>query len=183
MSGAKKEPYELYPDIWKNKTAFFTYIRGAIRSIWSRFPAKLEWKKKQLVKPPKGYTGRAKKLGKCHYCKEMFAASSLEVDHKEQAGTCNSWETAQEFMYKLLDCNDNWVLACKPCHKIKSLAERKGISFDEAAVQKKVIEICKNKEKCLAFCQSNGYTASQLSNAAKRRKAVEEVLRINSKGG
>jgi 5-methylcytosine-specific restriction endonuclease McrA len=174
----KKEPYELYPTIWKNSSSFFTYLRGAIRSIWSRFPAKLEWKKQQLVDPPKGYTGRAKKLGECHYCKEMFPASRLEVDHVEMAGKCNSWETANEFLYKLLDCNDNWVLACKPCHKCKSLAERKGISFEEALLQKRVIEICKKpKQEILAFLQERGYTGDQISNAAKRRKCVEDELR------
>jgi hypothetical protein len=176
-----KTPWELYPTIWKNKTAFFTYLRGAIRKIWNFYPPKIEWKKKQLVEPPKGYTGRAKKLGQCHYCSEMFPASKLEVDHVDMAGQCNSWETASEFMYKLLDCNDNWVLACKPCHKCKSLAERKGISFEEALIQKRVIELMKKpKQEILAYCEENDYNVSTLTNANKRRAAVEEIIRKDS---
>lgn len=172
------EPWELYPAIWKSKAAFFTYLRGQIRLTWSRFPAKLKWKAAQMVNPPKGYTGRAKKLGKCSYCNKMLPASSIEVDHIEQAGECNSWETAARFLRNLLDCNDNWCLACKPCHKIKSYAERMGIGLEEARLQKRVIEIMK-KDKCevLAFCQRNGYNSSSLSNETKRKVAVETILR------
>lgn len=174
---SSKQPWEKHPEIWKTKEAFFTYLRGNLRLIWSRYPAKLKWKASQLVSPPKGYTGRAKKLGECFYCKEMFAASHLEVDHVSQAGKCNSWDTAQEFLYKLLDCNDNWVLACKPCHKCKSLAERKGISFEEALVEKKVIEWCKKPTQIvLEFLVGKGYTASMLTNSTKRRAALTEVF-------
>jgi 5-methylcytosine-specific restriction endonuclease McrA len=172
------EPWELYPGIWKSKAAFFTYLRGQLRLTWSRYPAKLKWKAEQLVQPPKGYTGRAKKLGQCHYCGEMFAASNLEVDHVRQAGTCNSWETAAEFLYNLLNCNDNWCLACKPCHKTKSLAERDGTSFEDAKLKKKVIEFLKQPtEVIVEFCVKNGYTAGSVSNAEKRRKAVESIFK------
>lgn len=172
-----KEPWELYPSLWKSKAAFFTYLRGQIRLTWSRFPAKLKWKAAQMVLPPAGYTGRAKKLGKCTYCGEMFAASTLEVDHIDQAGECNSWETAAEFLRRLLDCNDNWCLACKPCHKVKSFAERQGTSFEEARQQKRVIEFMKQaKQVIVEFCVQNGYNERSLTNTAKRREAVTEIL-------
>lgn len=177
------EPWEKYPNIWKSQAVFFAYLRGGIRSIWSRYPAKLEWKKRQLVDPPKGYTGRAKKLGKCHYCSEMFSASALEVDHVDQAGSCNSWKTAGEFLYRLLDCNDNWVLACKPCHKVKSYAERAGVSFQIALAEKRAIAFVKSnsKEKVLAYLHSFGYNTNPLTNADKRRQAlVEHFLKENS---
>jgi len=178
MQDMTKEPWEKYPSIWKNQTAFFTYLRGHLRLLWSRYPAKLEWKRKQLVEPPKGYTGRAKKLGKCHYCQEMFAASHTEVDHVSQAGTCNSWETANRFLYNLLDCNDNWVLACKPCHKIKSYAEKEGLSFEEARAAKKVLEVMKlpTKEQ-LAFLAENGYSGDAVSNATKRKGLVTKIVK------
>lgn len=172
------QPWEAFPDIWKSQAAFFTYLRGQLRLTWSRFPAKLKWKASQLVSPPKGYTGRAKKLGKCHYCGEMFAASHLEVDHVQQAGSCNSWETAAEFMYNLLDCNDNWCLACKACHKIKSYAEKQGLDFEEARLQKRVIEWMKKPTKTIVeFLVKNGYNSNSLTNATKRRVALTEVFR------
>lgn len=178
MAVSKQEPWEKYPEIWKNKVAFFTYLRGHLRLLWSRYPAKISWKNTKLVKPPKGYNGRAKKLGKCHYCGEWFAASHLEVDHVQQAGQCNSWETSNQFLYRLLDCNDNWVLACKPCHQIKSMAEKTGMSFEEAKQAKAVLEIMKwPKRKLLDWLTSYGYNEQECSNAEKRKRLVEIILK------
>lgn len=176
MKKISSDPWELYPSIWKTKSAFFTYLRGGLRNLWQRFPAKLKWKSSQLISPPASYKGRAKKLGQCYYCKEMFAASSLEVDHVEQSGKCNSWEEAYQFLYKLLDCNDNWVLACKPCHKIQSHSQRLECSFEEAKVAKDVIAFMKKpKKEILAFLEENGYNST--TNAAQRKEAVAEILK------
>jgi hypothetical protein len=145
--------------------------------VWSKYPAKLLWKKSKLFPPPAGYVGRAKSLGTCHYCGSQFAASHLEVDHVVQAGTCNDWDTAQEFLHNLLDCNDNWVLACKPCHKIKSYAERMGTSFETALLEKKVIEFLKKpRQEVLDLCKKHGYTEAMLTNDKKRRAALTEIL-------
>lgn len=172
-----QEPWEVYPDIWKTPAAFFAYLRGGIRQIWSRYPAKLQWKKSVMQDPPAGYLGRAKKMGRCHYCKVLFAASSLEVDHVEQAGSCNSWDTANEFIHNLLDCNGNWVLACKPCHKIKSYAERQGILFEDAIIQKRVIDVMKDTEAVLALCKKYGHNVKTLTNATKRKAALEAIFK------
>lgn len=176
-----KEPWELYPSIWKSKIAFFTYLRGHLRLLWSRYPAKLKWKASQMVKPPKDYKGKAKSLGRCYYCREWFAASNLEVDHVQQAGQCNSWETANQFLHNLLNCNDNWVLADKTCHKIKSHAEKMGISFEEAAIQKQVIAFIKEHsvKEIVAFLQSREY--NNCSNATKRKAALLEIFTKEAK--
>lgn len=182
MDSQKHEPWQSYPDLWKTETAFWTFLRGSIRRMWSTYPAKLSWKSAQLTKPPKEYTGRAKKLGQCHYCKGMFSASALEVDHIEQAGQCNSWETAFEFIRKLLDTNNNWVLACKPCHKVKSYAERTGVDFKEALAEKRAIAFLKENDKqfVLDYCESFGYNARSLSNNQKRREALVEIFKKES---
>jgi len=171
-----REPWELYPSIWPTKPAFFAYLRGQLRLTWSRYPAKLKWKQSKLVSPPKGYKGKAKKLGQCHYCGEWWPASALEVDHVEFAGQCNSWETASQFLYKLLDCNDNWVLADKTCHRIKSYAEREGITFEQAREQKLIIEMMKDKKAVLALALKSGYTEQDVSNDVKRRAVLKEIL-------
>lgn len=179
------EPWEAYPSIWKTKAAFFAYLRGGLRSVWSRYPAKLKWKDSQTTtEKPEGYTGRGKSFGKCHYCGEMFTKSSLEVDHVQQAGTCNSWETANEFLHNLLDVNNNWVLACRPCHKIKSYAERSGTDFAEAMLQKQVIAFMKRgKDEILNFCHANGYPRASLKTVAQRKQAVTEILRQQKESG
>ena len=171
------EPWEAYPSIWKSQAAFFAYLRGGLRSVWSRYPAKLEWKNSKLTTDkPTGYTGRGKSFGKCHYCGEMFTKSALEVDHVQQAGSCNSWETANEFLHNLLNVNDNWVLACRPCHKIKSYAEREGLDFAEAMLAKRVVEYLKKPvAEVKRFCEAHGYT--DLSNAEKRRAALTDIFR------
>lgn len=176
-----KEPWEIHSDIWRNQTAFFTYLRGHLRLLWSRYPAKLKWKSTQLVAPPKGYTGRAKKLGVCYYCSESFSASSLEVDHVLQAGQCNSWETSQQFLRNLLDCNDNWVLACKPCHKVKSYSEAHNLTFEQARQAKLVIEILKAPVKeILAIIAKSSYNGSDTSNAAKRKALIKLIVEGNN---
>ena len=173
------EPWEKYPEIWKTESSFFVYLRGHLRNLWQHYPAKIVWKKSQMVKPPVGYTGRAKSLGRCTYCDEWFAASNLEVDHITQAGSCNSWETSNQFLHNLLNCNDNWCLACTPCHKIKSYSERTGLSFDDAALQKDVILIMKQPTKEIQeFISSYG---DFLRGNSKERK--ESVLMILSEYG
>lgn len=174
------EPWEIHTTIWKNKAAFFTYLRGHLRLLWSRYPAKIAWKNSQLIKPPNSYIGRAKKLGTCHYCTESFAASHLEVDHVQQAGQCNSWETAQQFLRNLLDCNDNWVLTCKPCHKIKSYSDAHGLTFEEARTAKMVIEAMKDKVALqLDKLRKLGY--NDVSNAEKRKVAWTDYFNKESK--
>lgn len=181
QSEAALEPWQSYPGIWKSPSAFFTYLRGSLRQIWSRYPAKLAWKQSLLTEQrPEGYLGRGKKFGKCHYCQGWFTASALEVDHVSQAGSCNTWEQAYQFLHNLLDTNDNWVLACKPCHKAKSLAERKGIDFYEALLERQANELLKgDKQKLLDIFAKFGYTTQQTSNSRKRKQALLEILSSN----
>jgi 5-methylcytosine-specific restriction endonuclease McrA len=170
----KLEPWEAYPEVWKSQSAYFTWLRGSLRRIWSTYPAKIVWKKAKLFSPPQSYTGRAKLLGQCHYCRRHFPASSLEVDHVLQAGKCNSWDTSYDFLHSLLDCSNNWVLACKECHKVKSYAERMGISLEDAQLKKNVIAILKKttKPNLVALALDAGYDPDLLSNDNGRKKFV-----------
>lgn len=173
-----REPWQCYPSIWKTEAAFWAYIRGSIRGgIWKRFPAKLEWKKQQMQPPPAGYTGRAKSMGTCVYCGELFAASHLEVDHISQAGSCNSWESAVQFIQNLTDCDSNWCLACRPCHKVKSYAERTGMDFKAALIEKQVISTMKlGKAAVLDILKKHGYNSEALRNDKLRREALTHIL-------
>ena len=188
VPGDAIEPWEHYPLIWKTEAAFWAWVRGGVRgAVWKRYPAKLDWKRDQMQPPPAGYTGRAKSMGACAYCGELFAASHLEVDHIHQAGSCNSWETMAQFIQNLLNCNDNWCLACKPCHKIKSHAERKGIDFDAAMAEKKAIALMKQgRQVVLDTLSKNGYNSSALKalrNDAQRRAALINIFTAQRGGG
>jgi hypothetical protein len=171
-----KQAWENYPELWKDEKAFMQYLRGAFRSIWSNYPAKHVWKKAQMVPTPPDFVGRAKTIGRCAFCKERFAASKLEVDHREQAGSFSNKEEAVEWFWRLLDTNDNWQLTCKPCHKIKSLQERnEGMSFEDARVQKEIIRLTKkeNKQEMLDILKASGV---ECKNQKERKEALKQIL-------
>lgn len=177
-----KNPWET-PEgsqVWKTSSEYFTWLRGALRRIWSDYPLRKVWKKEQLrpvtkeERASKKFHPSTKNVGECHYCKEDFAGSKLECDHVEGSSGCRSYETASDFLWHCAgDNGDNWVLACKPCHKIKSHQESRGFStFEEAAADKQAILICKGDEK--KWLSSKGVTPA--SNAKARRKQVLEEL-------
>lgn len=177
MDKKRKEAWENFPQIWKDEKAFMVYLRGAFRAVWSKYPAKLEWKKQQMVKPPVGYTGRAKTVGYCALCGEMGSASSFEVDHISEAGSFSNKEEAVQWFWRLLDTNDNWQIVCKPCHKCKSYADRMGIPFEDAKIAKQTIEIMKDSKKVLAMLQQHGY--NHCRNEKQRREAISKILKEN----
>jgi hypothetical protein len=168
------QPWELYPNIWKSESEYWVYLRGAFRRIWSRYPVKLEFKKKNSYPPPPDYKGRAKKFGTCALCGEQnIPISRMEVDHKFQAGSFNSRETAFEWFWNLLCAEENMQLVHKECHKIKSHAERKGISFEDAQKEKTAIALCKEK-KDIQWLKEHGIIPEK--NATKRRRQIIENL-------
>lgn len=177
---SKQMPWEAYPEIWRTEKHFLAYLRGAYRSIWSRYPAKLAWKKAQGVTPPDGYKGRAKKLAQCKQCNNWFSISSMEVDHIKEAGSFSSIDESFEWFKRIIDVNDNWQLLCKPCHKIKSHASRKDVTFEEALLEKKVIAFGKlsteeQKQKLTEIYGSD--KISSLTNKSKRLAAYKEWLK------
>lgn len=70
--------------------------------------------------------------------------------------------------------DEDLQLLCKNCHSIKTLAEKKGISFKEAEAEKQVIAICK-----LKVVEQNKWLAERgivATNAKDRRQAIKEEL-------
>jgi len=141
-----KQPH-LQSDLWKTESEWWAWLRGKSRQIWSDFPPRNDFKRGKLVPnfDGSGVTSkRVKSVGQCQICNEWFANSSLQVDHIQQAGGIgNSWEGYFNWMYDLLADKDNMQLVCVPCHKIKSHADRLGVSFAEAKIKKDVIKFSK----------------------------------------
>jgi len=139
---AENNPWEEYPHIWKDKAAFFNFIRGLLRKGWSTHPAKLEYIKKKRFKidnpNPKG---KVKQIwgGRCEMCGEVFPQKELQVDHIEEAGRLSDWSDLEGFARTLLgSTSDNYQILCKECHSVKTMAIRQGISLEEARQKKKV---------------------------------------------
>ncbi len=71
-------------DVWKSRSAFFSFIKGIIRKGWSRHAVKIKLLKKhrkQIPNPnPKG--NRPTVWGAtCSICNNTHVLSSIEVDH------------------------------------------------------------------------------------------------------
>lgn len=143
----EKRPWECYPNIWKNSTAFFTYLRGALRKAWVNNPVKLEYiksKRKQISNP--NLKGNKKTVWgfTCDCCGKDYPIKECQVDHKIPAGSLNQLEDIQGFVQRLLCVTDNDLqLVCKGCHSIITYSQRMGLSLTEAALKKKVITFTK----------------------------------------
>lgn len=175
MSKPLIEPWEKYPHIWKSKSAFFTYLRGAIRkSIWNLYPPKLDFKNKNCHPVPDDVETRAKSGAYCALSGEWEGKSKLEVDHVKGNVKLQDWEDLLPFIEHLcLRCEgDNLQLVTKEAHKIKSYAEKHDLTYEEAAVEKKAIDIQKGDDK--AWIKSKGFTPA--SNKNKRREQIKEIL-------
>lgn len=169
------EPWIEAPHIWKTKAAFFLFLRGALRrAVWEKWPLKFEFKNALCKPPPPGYTGRAKTGHYCALTGVWVGKSAAEVDHIHGHVSLQEWEDVLPFILHLCASKENMQYVDKEAHRIKSYADRMGISFKEAAAIKQAILICKNKlDK--QFLTDRGI--KPVSNAAGRRKQVEAVLK------
>lgn len=131
------KPWEYPGSIWSTQAKYFSWLRGQFRRIWSRYPLKNSFVKERRYRIMSG--SREVWGGKCECCGGEFKQSMLQVDHGIPAGSLNEVVDIQGFIERLLLSNpDTWSLLCKPCHKIKTIAERKGCSYEEAIIAQKV---------------------------------------------
>jgi hypothetical protein len=182
---ADVKPWEEEGSPWKTESQFLIWVRGVLRSGWSKHPLKLEYIKrhrKRILNPKKNARFPEVWGMTCSVCMQDKVQAEIEIDHiSETGGTFRKLEDAYEYMKHLFMVNfAKMQPVCKPCHKIISHSQRMGVSFEEAALQKKVIEIMKKpKMELLEFCQKYGYSASMLTNAEKRKTAVTRILKEN----
>ena len=176
--------WELYPTIWKTESAFMSWLRGGIRRMWSKHPVRIEFMKQNRIRIPNpNKNGKAKEVwgGVCALTGEITPQTSLEVDHKKGNHSLRSIGDIQSFIESILLVTfDDLQLVSKDAHKIKSYAEKQGISFEEAKIEKEVIEIIKQK-KDKEYCIEHNLVVE--STQALRRKAiVAHKLSLLNKG-
>lgn len=102
-----------------------------------------------------------------------------QVDHYPKgAGSIKSVQDIGEFCNNLYCETDNLRVLCSNCHSVHTLAEKLGITWDDALIQQEIIAIMKKPlQEIIDFCQSYEYNDSQLSNAKKRKDAVTAILK------
>jgi hypothetical protein len=170
----KWEPWVWYPQLWKTEADFWTYLRGSLRgAVWNKSPIKISFKNSVCGKPPEGYTGRAKSGAYCALTGEWEGKSKLQIDHKTGNVSLRSEEDILDFIKHLVPPPNSLQPVKADAHKVKSYAERQGISFEEALLQKTVIAICKGDDK--AWLIDKGHVPE--SNAKKRRDQIRKIIK------
>jgi 5-methylcytosine-specific restriction endonuclease McrA len=145
------KPWELYPHIWKTEAMYLSWIRGGIRRyLWSKNPVKLEFVKENRIQIPNPSKRKGAKPfiwgGRCEICKKFFPSPQMEVDHKTGEHSLKKVSDIQKFVEGIVFVSkEDLAFLCKPCHKIKTNAERKGLTQEESAIDKEAIRICKGK--------------------------------------
>lgn len=164
-------------DVWKSKSAFMNYLRGGLRkSLWSRHPIKIKLinsKRIRIENPnPKGRVATVWG-GKCEICEKEFAQKDLQVDHiRDDFNRLNEIEDIQSFVESLsIVTADELRLVCKPCHGIVSHSQKKGISFERAAVEKEIIKLKKDDSEVVKRLNLEG-----VEDIPKTKKAKVELL-------
>ena len=141
-----KSLMEANPDLFPTEAKFWAYLRGCLRrGVWEKSPMKFKTKKAHLETPPASYTGRGKAGATCALSGVWEIQSKLEVDHLDGHQSFTKEEDIIPYIIHLLADGDELQLVTKEAHKIKSLADRRGISYDEAKLEKRVIEFGKLK--------------------------------------
>lgn len=161
---------------WKNSTAWFTYLRGCLRKAWSRHPTRIavvNKNRKQIDNPGKGYKKTVWGF-ECCLCHKEYTIKEAQVDHIVPAGSLQKTSDIQGFVERLLYVTeDDLRLVCKGCNSALAYHDKQGVSFTEALVTKKAIQMEKDKT-ILAFLQERAIIPGK--NAKGRRQQVVDVL-------
>ena len=186
MNG-KLMPWEAYPEIWKTESAFMSWIRGGIRGgLWNKHPVKLEFIKKNRIQIPNPNPKGKKPTvwgAKCALTGEIVPINQVQVDHKIGGHSLRSMDDLQSFIEAIvLVTDEDLQLVSKDAHKVKTHSELKGITFEEALIEKKVIEFGKLSTIKQKIILTDMYGSDRitfldsLTNAKKRKDAYRDLL-------
>lgn len=126
-----------------------SWLRGGIRRyLWAKNPVKLEFIKRNRFKIPNpNPRGRVKEVwgGVCALTGETYPIGEMEVDHISGNHSLKSLNDLQSFFEGIVMVTfEDLQLVSKEAHKIKSHAEKMGISFEQAKIEKLVISLDKD---------------------------------------
>lgn len=169
---------KLNPDGSPQEKHVVAVVRSAIRQAWMKSDVKLAYLYSKTI-PDMDDSTRTKWLCQCEICGGMFKLADIEVDHVHVGGSSfTKVEDFPTYFDNILMVNfDGLQILCKDgCHRTKTLSESLGITFDEAVIERKVIEICKMKAKDIDMWL-NERNMTTAKNPLARRNAVREVLK------
>lgn len=163
-------------------------VRSAIRKAWMKSDVKLAYLYSRTI-PDMDNTTRTKWLYECEICKGLFKENEVQCDHIDGNHSFTKVEDFQDYFDNILMVGfDGLQLLCCDipsknhigCHSYKTLSESLNISFDDAKIEKLVIQICKESAKNIdAWLADRGVKTAKNKDA--RRNAVREVLKNESR--
>ena len=132
------------PDVWKTRSSFFSWIKGTLRKGWSHHPIKLKLIKKVRKQIPNPNPNGNKPTvwgATCSICDKDYVLKEIQIDHKlEGTAFLTEIEHIQSCAEKLLLVTEEDLQPlCKECNSTRSLAQKQGISFEEALIRKQVV--------------------------------------------
>lgn len=144
------KPWEQCPHIWKTEAQFWTFVRGVLRKGWSKHPLKLEFIKtnrKRIINPVEKNRKRFPECWgmTCAICGTDTVQNMIEIDHIGEGSSFTGLHDVEKYVAHLFLVDYNSLRAvCKPCHKVENQRQRKGITFEEAKLDKLMIEFFKS---------------------------------------
>lgn len=183
MSQSKNDakcPEEPWTSCGWTKSRYFGFIRSALRRTTMRYPAKQKYLEDRCRPAPPG--SRFRKVADCEMCGTTVGKSKAAVDHITPAGGLKDYDDLPRFTETLFCGFDNFQILCSTCHDVKTLADKRGISFKEAAVEKEIIAFSKqpvNFQK--AKLSKLHIDESEQTNQTKRANAYRDYLNVCKK--
>lgn len=152
-------------------------VRSAIRQAWMKSDVKLAYLYSKTI-PDMDDSTRTKWLVRCEICNDLFKLSDVEIDHVRVGGSSfTKVEDFPNYFNNILMVNfDGLQVLCKEgCHRTKTLSESLNISFDDAKIEREVIQICKMKAAQIdKWLSDRGVKVAK--NPQARRDAVRQCL-------
>ena len=179
-----KDIIKEYPDVWKTESSFWSFVKGIIRSGWNTHPAKiLLIKSKRKMIPNPNPRGVKKEVWgcTCEICGKTDVLKNFQVDHvTDETAKLTKQEDIQTCVEKLLMVTSKDLrMLCIHCHSIVSLSQKKGISFEEAAIEKQVIAFRKLPSKQqIELLLTFGKEYGNISPASKRIEKYREIISV-----
>jgi hypothetical protein len=126
---------------WKTESAFYGWVRGQLRKGWTRHPVKNLLLQNNRFKKDNG-KGRMTWHLECSQCKQDTPQTKIQIDHIHPAGSLKTTEDIGKFVERLYFVTFDTIRpVCIPCHEVITFAERKGLSFEEAKIEKACVKI------------------------------------------
>lgn len=155
-------------------------FRSSVRQTWMRHPVKLAYLESGVIHDLNPNT-RTKWLVECECCKRKVRKTEIEIDHKNGEYPLLTFADAEPFIRSVLHVTfDDLQRMCKTCHGIKTYAERYGMTFELAKIEKEVIQFFKDHKKVdkqVAELKKVGIVdPNELKSLAKRKDAYRNYL-------